>query len=281
MDIIYILKNIVLGIVEGLTEFLPVSSTGHLIISSELMNIETDAFNKMFMVVVQLAAILAVVILYWPRLWALLKGMVKREKASWHFFGIWVLGCIPAVIFGVLFDDAIDEYLFSVPTVAAALVVGAVLMLFGEKKVAVKNTFDDAFQISAKQALIVGLAQCVSLWPGFSRSAATIMGGWSAGLTTAAAADYSFFLAIPIMFGASGYSLVKYLKTDAAAAAAFTSTQLLALILGCVVSFIVAFVVVKAFLAFLKKRPLKYFAYYRIALAILLLVLMFAGIVTV
>ncbi len=277
MDLIYVLKNIVLGIIEGLTEFIPVSSTGHLIIAAELMDIESDAFNKMFMVVVQLAAILAVLILYWPRIWSLLKGMFTGKKGAWRFFGVWVLGCIPAAVFGVLFDDIIDTYLFAVPTVAAALLAGAFLMLYGERKVAVYNTFDEAKEIGFKQALMVGLAQCVSLWPGFSRSAATIMGGWSAGLTTAAAADYSFFLAIPVMFGASGYSLVKYLKTDTAAAAAFTQTQLLALILGCIISFIVAFVVVKAFLAFLKKRPLRYFAYYRILLAAVLIGLMVAG----
>lgn len=280
MDFVYIIKNIVLGIVEGLTEFLPVSSTGHLIICSDLMNIETDAFNKMFMVVVQLAAILAVLILFWGRIWSLLKGMAKRSKEDWHFFGIWVLGCVPAVIFALLFEEVIDRYLFSVPTVIAALAVGAVLMIFGEKRVAVHNTFSDTKKISAKQALIVGLAQCVALWPGFSRSAATIMGGWAAGLTTAAAADYSFFLAIPIMFGASGFSLIKFFKGNAGAAA-MTGTQITALVLGCLISFIVAYVVVKAFLSFLKKKPLRFFAYYRLALAVLLLILMLAGKVSV
>lgn len=280
MDIIYILKNIVLGIVEGLTEFLPVSSTGHLIISSELMHIESDAFNKMFMVVVQLAAILAVLVLYWPRIWDVLKGMLHLRKDAWRFLGVWIIGCVPAVVFALLFADAIDKLLFSVPTVIAALVVGALLMIFGEKRVAVNNTFDDAKAVTVKQALIVGFAQCVSLWPGFSRSAATIMGGWCAGLTTAAAADYSFFLAIPIMFGASGYSLLKYIKHQGAAFA-FSSTQLIALVLGCVISFIVALVVVKAFLAFLKKKPLKYFAYYRLALAAVLLALMLAGVINV
>lgn len=280
MDFVYIIKNIVLGIVEGLTEFLPVSSTGHLIICSDLMNIETDAFNKMFMVVVQLAAILAVLILFWGRIWSLLKGMAKRSKEDWHFFGIWVLGSVPAVIFALLFEEVIDRYLFSVPTVIAALAVGAVLMIFGEKRVAVHNTFSDTKKISAKQALIVGLAQCVALWPGFSRSAATIMGGWAAGLTTAAAADYSFFLAIPIMFGASGFSLIKFFKGNAGAAA-MTGTQITALVLGCLISFIVAYVVVKAFLSFLKKKPLRFFAYYRLALAVLLLILMLAGKVSV
>ncbi len=283
MDIIYIIKTIVLGIVEGLTEFLPVSSTGHLIIASDLMNIESDAFNKMFMVVVQLAAILAVLVLYWPRIWKVLKSFFTGEKAGRHFMLIWVLGCVPAVVMALLFGDAIDEYLFSVPTVVVALAVGALLMLFGEEKVAKGNTIDDVGEITVKQSLIVGFAQCVSLWPGFSRSAATIMGGWAAGLTTSAAADYSFFLAIPIMFGASGYSLLKYFidptVAGTAAGSAFTSTQIVAFVLGCLVSFVVALVVVKAFLHFLKKKPLKYFAWYRLVLAAVLLVLMLTGVV--
>lgn len=279
MDFVYILKTIVLGIIEGLTEFLPVSSTGHLIIASELMNIESDAFNKMFMVVVQLAAILAVLVLYWPRIWQVLKSFFSGEKAGRHFMLIWVLGCVPAVVAALLFGDFIDTYLFSVPTVVAALAVGAVLMLVGEEKLAKKNTQNDVGEITIKQSLIVGLAQCVSLWPGFSRSAATIMGGWAAGLTTAAAADYSFFLAIPIMFGASGYSLLKYFKDPTVIGTAFTSTQIVAFVLGCVVSFIVALVVVKAFLQFLKKKPLKIFAWYRLGLAALLLILMLTGVV--
>ncbi len=279
MDFVYILKTIVLGIIEGLTEFLPVSSTGHLIIASDLMNIESDAFNKMFMVVVQLAAILAVLVLYWPRIWQVLKSFFSGEKAGRHFMLIWVLGCVPAVVAALLFGDFIDTYLFSVPTVVAALAVGAVLMLVGEEKLAKKNTQNDVGEITVKQSLIVGLAQCVSLWPGFSRSAATIMGGWAAGLTTAAAADYSFFLAIPIMFGASGYSLLKYFKDPTVIGTAFTSTQIVAFVLGCVVSFIVALVVVKAFLQFLKKKPLKIFAWYRLGLAALLLILMLTSVV--
>ena len=278
MDIVYIIKNIVLGIVEGLTEFLPVSSTGHLIIASDLMSIETDAFNKMFMVVVQLAAILAVLVLYWPRIWKVLVSFFRGEKEGRRFMLLWVLGCIPAVVMALLFEDLIDQYLFTVPTVIAALVVGAVLMILGEKKLAARNTQDEVKNISVKQSLIVGAAQCVSLWPGFSRSAATIMGGWAAGLTTAAAADYSFFLAIPIMFGATGYSLLKYFMGDSAGAS-FTSTQLTALVLGCVVSFIVALFVVKGFLTFLKKKPLRYFAWYRLGLAAILLLLLVTGVI--
>ncbi len=279
-DIVYIIKYIVLGIIEGLTEFLPVSSTGHLIITANVLNVESDSFNKMFMVVVQLSAILAVLVLYWPRIWAALNSFFRGEKAGRHFMLIWVIGCIPAVVMALLFEDFIDEHLFSVPTVIVALVVGAVLLLLGEKRLATKNTMTDVGRISVKQALMVGVAQCFSLWPGFSRSAATIMGGWTAGLTTAAAADYSFFLAIPIMFGASGYSLLKFFRDPTVVAGSFNGTQILAFALGCIVSFVVALVVVKVFLGFLKRKPLAVFAWYRLGLAALLLVLMLTGVIT-
>lgn len=282
MDIIFIIKYIVLGIVEGLTEFLPVSSTGHLIIFSDFLNVQDDAFNKLFLVVCQFAAILAVVVLYWPRLWNVIVSFFKGDKKARRFVLVWIIACIPAVLFAVFFEDALDALLFNIPAIIISLAIGALLLLWGEKFVGLKNKRDDIDNLTIKDAIIIGIAQCVSLWPGFSRSASTIMGGWSAGLTTAAAADFSFFLAIPIMFGASAYSLAKYFFSDevGVTASAFTSTQMTAFVLGCIVSFVVALVVVKAFLAFLKKKPLKYFSYYRLGLAIVLLVLLLTGLVT-
>lgn len=278
MDFRQIIETIILAIVEGVTEFLPVSSTGHMIIASDLMKVEADAFNKMYMIVVQLAAILAVVVLYWPRIWNLLQGMFSGDKRSWRFFGVWVVSCIPAVILGVLIDDVIDEYLFSTPTVAIALVIGALMMIWGERKIAVHNRDSEMLNINYKQGLTVGVAQCMALIPGFSRSAATIMGGWAAGLTTATAADFSFFLAIPIMFGASGYSILKFFKDDAAVAS-IVPGDWIALAIGCVVSFIVAWLVVKSFLNYLKNKKMEVFAWYRIGLAAVLLILLLTGVI--
>lgn len=278
MDFRQIIETIILAIVEGVTEFLPVSSTGHMIIASDLMKVEADAFNKMYMIVVQLAAILAVVVLYWPRIWNLLQGMFSGDKRSWRFFGVWVVSCIPAVILGVLIDDVIDEYLFSTPTVALALVIGALMMIWGERKIAVHNRDSEMLNINYKQGLTVGVAQCMALIPGFSRSAATIMGGWAAGLTTATAADFSFFLAIPIMFGASGYSILKFFKDDAAVAS-IVAGDWIALAIGCVVSFIVAWLVVKSFLNYLKTKKMEVFAWYRIGLAAVLLILLLTGVI--
>jgi undecaprenyl-diphosphatase len=216
VDILFILKYIILGVIEGLTEFLPVSSTGHLIIFNNLLSIEEDAFNRLFLVVCQLAAILAVLVLYWPRIWKIIVSFFKWEKKGRRFVLAWIMGCVPAVVFALLFEDAIDALFFNVPSVVLALAVGALLLIFGEKFVATRNIKNDASEMTVKDSLVVGVAQCASLWPGFSRSASTIMGGWAAGYTTSAAADFSFFLAIPIMFGASGYSLVKYFKGGAA-----------------------------------------------------------------
>lgn len=281
MDIIFIFKNIIMAIVEGITEFLPVSSTGHLIITQNVLGLPADEFNNMYSVVIQLAAILAVVILFWPRIWTKLRSFLRGEKEGRHFMFVWVLGCIPAVVLGLVYELLdLDTVLFTVPVVAVALVVGALAMLLLEKRysakierrVEVTETMDE---MSWKQALIVGFAQCASLWPGFSRSAATIMGGWMAGFSTPLAADYSFFLAIPIMFGASGLKLVRFSFAD------ISNEQLWSLILGFVVSFLVALLVVKAFIAFLHKHKLSAFAWYRIALAVVLVILMLTGVIQV
>ncbi len=277
MDLLFIFKNIIMAIVEGITEFLPVSSTGHLIITQSVLGLPADEFNKMYSVVVQLAAILAVLILFWPRIWTKLSLFFRGEKEGRHFMFVWVLGCIPAVVLGFAYEMLdLDSILFTVPVVAAALLVGAFLMLFLERRYdsqlqtrPVTETMDD---MSWKQALVVGFAQCAALWPGFSRSASTIMGGWLAGFSTPLAADYSFFLAIPIMFGASGVKLFRFSFTD------ISNEQLWSLILGFIVAFVVALLVVKAFIAFLHRRKLRVFAWYRIVLAVLLLILMLGGV---
>lgn len=265
-QILYVFKAIILGIVEGITEFLPVSSTGHLIIVRDLLGMPDDSFMSMFIVVIQLGAILAVVWLFWPKLWTKLRLFFAGKTEGKRFIWIWILGTIPAAVLGLLLDDLIDKYLFSVPTVIAALIVGGALLLFLEqawKKRQVKNKIEN---IDAKSALKIGLWQCVSMWPGFSRSAATIMGGWNSGLTTAVAAEYSFFLAIPVMFGASGLKLVKFNFIGVEV------YQYFALAIGFLVAFLTALLVVKAFMNFIRTKPLKLFAYYRFVLAFVLIV---------
>lgn len=271
-DIIFVLKAILMGIVEGLTEFLPVSSTGHLIITQAVTGWPNNEFTRMFSVVIQLAAILAVVILFWPKLWHKVKSFFRGETEGRQFILIWVLGCLPAAVLGVLFDDFIDEHLFSVPTVALALFVGAILMLVSERYLARRGPLVRLEQIRPKQAVLVGLSQCLSLWPGFSRSAATIMGGWACGFNTSLAAEYSFFLAIPVMFGASGWSLRKY------SFAGMSLTEAVALAVGFLVSFLVAYLVVRSFMAFLRKHKLQGFAWYRIGIAVVLAVLWGIGV---
>lgn len=277
-QLLFIIKSILLGVIEGLTEFLPVSSTGHLIIFQRLFGLENNEFNSMFLVVIQLGAILAVLLLFWPRIWVLIKGLINRDPRQLRFWGVWILGCVPAVVLGLfysIFD--LDNYLFTIPVVTAALFAGALLMLFMEQRHQARldrgeAMTHDIYDISWRQALTVGLAQCLALWPGFSRSASTIMGGWLAGFSTPLAADYSFFLSIPIMFGASGVELFSF---------SFKGVefyQIIALIVGFLTAFVVALIVVKAFLKFLHTHQLKVFAWYRIAVAALMLVLGLVGV---
>ncbi len=262
-QLLFLFKAIILGIVEGVTEFLPVSSTGHLIIFSEFLGMPDDDFMKMFMVVIQLGAILAVLYLFWGKLWAKLKLFFRGDSEGVNFVKVWVLGCVPAAVLGLLFDDLIDKYLFSVTTVVLALIVGALLLLVLEQLWAKKAKKHDLNDITLKDSLFVGAWQCVSMWPGFSRSAATIMGGWHSGMSSALAAEYSFFLAIPVMFGASG--LYDFANTQV--------YQYFALIIGFLVAFLTALLVVKAFIKFVQSKPLKTFAFYRIGLAALLILL--------
>lgn len=268
MDILYILKGIIIAIVEGLTEFLPVSSTGHLIITGHFLNFPNGEFERMFMVVIQLGAILAIVYLYWNKLLDLVIRFFKGDKAGKKFVIAILVGILPAFVFGMLLNDLIDEKLFNVLTVIIGLFVGALLLLYMEKKYRGKQTTYDVDKITPLQAIKVGLFQCLSLWPGMSRSSSTIIGGWYSKLSPELAAEYSFFLAIPIMVGASFLKLYKFSKH--VGFSSITSTQTVTLALGMIVSFVVALLCVKAFIGYIRKRPMKVFAYYRIAVAALL-----------
>jgi undecaprenyl-diphosphatase len=253
---------IILGIVEGLTEFLPISSTGHLIIAGHLLNF-TGPKADTFEIVIQLGAILAVVVLYWDRF----VGLVfpdKNRKFSGGY-GLWLLflTSLPASVLGLLTHHYIKAYLFSPFTVAVALAVGAVLIFVveGMDKRPRTLTLDE---ITPKTALGIGLFQCLALWPGFSRSASTIMGGMLLGTKRTVAAEYSFIAAVPIMFAATGYDFLKNY-------ALFQTGDLVFLLIGFVVSFIAAWLAVKGFIVLLGRLTLRPFAVYRIVLAALIL----------
>jgi len=253
---------IILGIVEGLTEFLPVSSTGHLIITGHLLGF-TGPKAETFEIVIQLGAILAVVALYWDRFFGLLRTNPQQRFSG--PYGLWLLflTSLPASIVGLLAHKYIKAYLFSPKTVAIALAVGAIFIFIVEGMSKDQKT-DSLDKITPKLALGIGLFQCLALWPGFSRSAATIMGGMLLGAKRTVAAEYSFIAAVPIMFAATGYDFMKNYSL-------FEFSDLLFLAIGFVVSFISAWIAVKSFIYLLGKLTLRPFAIYRLALAPLVL----------
>ncbi|NFO86329.1 undecaprenyl-diphosphate phosphatase [Clostridium botulinum] len=280
LDFLFIFKAIIVAIVEGLTEFVPVSSTGHMILASDLINFQGE-FVKMFEVVIQLGAILAVVVLYWKKIkdsviefFAYIFTGGKKGEVGFRF-GINVLiGSIPAGVIGILFYSKIKT-LFKTQAVVVGFIVGGILLLvieniFRKKRHSVKSID----RITPMQSIKVGLFQVLSMWPGMSRSASTIMGGWIAGLSTPIAAEFSFFLAIPAMVGSSAKDLFEF------DFALMNLTTWVALIVGFIVAFIVSLVVMEGFVAYLKKKPMRVFAIYRIIAGIIFAILMYMGIVT-
>ncbi len=266
-------KAAILGVVEGLTEFLPVSSTGHLVIFSNLIDFYSHSskeFVDMFNMVIQLGAILAVVILYRKKIIDTILNLFPSkntplEDSGMYFWGMIVISCIPAAAIGIPFDDLVEYYLFNPTTVATALFFGGILMIIAESKLRKhSNVSLSKITITPRQAIIIGLFQVFSIIPGVSRSASTIIGGWVAGLGTVAAAEYSFFLAIPVMFGQALLNILD-------ARGNLVSMEWMALFVGFAVSFIVALLVIGSFLDFLKKKPMKLFAYYRMIFAFLVL----------
>ncbi|HDK7175961.1 TPA: undecaprenyl-diphosphate phosphatase [Clostridium botulinum] len=279
IDIIFILKAIIIAVVEGLTEFIPVSSTGHMILVGSAINFNGE-FAKMFEVIIQLGAILAVVVLYWKKIKESVVEFFKfiftkgKEGKTGFKFGINVIvGSIPIGITGLLFYHKIKA-LFRPEAVIIGFIVGGILLLIIENMFRKKDhAVQDINSITFAQALKIGLLQILSLWPGMSRSASTIMGGWIAGISTPIAAEFSFFLAIPAMIGTSlkdlfefDYSIMK-------------PTLWSALILGFIVAFIVSIIVMNKFVSYLKKKPMKIFAIYRVLAGLLLAVLVFTKII--
>lgn len=260
-----IFKAIIIAIIEGITEYLPISSTGHMIIAADMINFRGE-FADMFMIVIQLGAILAVVFLYWDKILNSLKNLMPGK---WGF-KLWLnilVAFIPSAVIGILFNDYIDEHLFGTITVVAALIFGGFLMIAIENKYRKRKGINKIEEVNLRQAFIIGCFQCLALWPGMSRSASTIMGAWISGLSTVAAAEFSFFLALPTMVAASAWTLLKK------GFAIQTSTEVIALGVGFLVSFIVAYIVIEKFIGFLKKRPMRVFAVYRIFIGIILLLL--------
>ena len=266
------IQSVVLGIVEGITEFLPISSTGHLIIAQNLIGftaVRAD-YLEMYTYVIQLGAILAVVVLYWQKIKDTLLHFFPQkegyEDSGFRFWLMIVIACIPGGVFGILLDDLAETYLFSPYTVAIALFFGAIFMIYAENRFRGKNGGIEHLKISPKQALLIGAFQCLAIIPGMSRSASTIIGGWVAGLSTVAAAEFSFFLAIPVMVGMSFLKIVKM-----GGLGFMTGAEWAALIIGFAVSFLVALVVIRGFINYLKHKPMKIFAKYRMVFAVLVL----------
>ena len=280
MDIILLaLKSLIIGIVEGITEFLPVSSTGHIVIFENLLGFKGTSPNyvEMYTYVIQLGAILAVIILYWRKIKDTLINFFPQKvgynRSGFRFWFMIFIACIPGAVFGILLDDLADEYLFTPVCVAITLFLVGIWMIYAEKKFRSSNYSGKELNVSVKQAVVVGLFQCLAIIPGMSRSASTIIGGWISGMSTVAAAEFSFFLAIPVMVG---MSFLKILKIGGLTA--LTSAEIISLTVGFVVSFLVALMVIDKFISYLKKKPMKIFAYYRMIFAVVVLIVGAVGI---
>ena len=275
-----IFQSIVIAIVEGLTEFLPISSTGHMIIAENMLGVDTsDPFVNAYTVIIQFGAILSVVCLYWKRFFVLkpveqgstgMKALLQKYDFYWKL----LVAFFPAAVIVLLLDDVIESLLGNVWVVASMLLGVGVLLLFVDKWF---NNKQDA-PLNEKRAFTIGLYQCLAMIPGTSRSFATIAGGMQQGLTRKTAAEFSFFLAVPTMAAASGYSVLKmFIKPEFAAAREAMASNIMVLVVGCVVAFIVALIAIKFFIAFLTKYGFKAFGWYRIVVGGIILLMLMSG----
>ncbi len=264
---ILILKTIIIGLIEGITEWLPISSTGHMILANEFIKLDvSDAFWEMFEVVIQLGAIMAVVVLYFKTLFPW--GFGKSKKQTKETFNLWfkiIVGCLPCAVIGLLFDDYINEMFYNPWTVAITLIIYGILFIIIENTHKNKKSRVDSInKLSYLDAIKVGLFQVLSIIPGTSRSGATILGGLTIGLDRKVAANFTFFLAIPVMFGASLLKIVKFGFN-------FTSSEIVVLLVGMISAFIVSIIAIKFLLKYIKNNDFKVFGYYRIILGIIVI----------
>lgn len=274
-----ILEAVIIAIVEGLTEFLPVSSTGHMIITQNLLGVETTDYVKAFTVIIQFGAILSVVCLYWKKFFIMNREpmpegttLMRRLLHKYDFYWKLFIAFIPAAVLGVVFGDLIDSLLENVMVVAIMLVIGGILMLFVDK-IFNKPSGDDT--MTEKRAFMIGLAQCIAMIPGVSRSMATIVGGMANRLTRKAAAEFSFFLAVPTMFAATGYSVLKLILKDGGLDIIVNNMS--TLIVGNIVAFVVALLAIKFFISFVTKYGFKLFGWYRIVVGGIIIVMLLLG----
>lgn len=273
------LETIIIAVVEGLTEFLPVSSTGHMIITQNLLGVESTEFVKAFTFIIQFGAILSVVVLYWKRFFQLNHtpapegaSSLKRFLHKYDFYWKLFVAFIPAAVLGLLFSDMIDAMLESVTVVAITLILGGIFMLFCDK---IFNKGSEKTELTEKRAFWIGLFQCISMIPGVSRSMATIVGGMSQKLTRKAAAEFSFFLAVPTMFAATCFKMLKlFLEPDGIE---IIKENLGTLLIGNVVAFIVAMLAIKFFISFVTKYGFKAFGWYRIIVGGIILAMLATG----
>jgi len=258
-----IVQSIIIAIVEGITEFIPISSTGHMIIAEKLLHLSDDSFNTVFTIAIQLGAILSVVILYWKKFF---------NFSRWQFYVKLAVAVVPALILGFLFSSKIDALLESSLTVAISMLAGGIVLLF------IDNIFKNPVihnekEVSYLKGFIIGIWQCIAMIPGVSRSAASIIGGMQQKLTRSAAAEFSFFLAVPTMLAATVYKIYKYIKEYGG----FTSEQIKILTIGNVVAFVVALLAIKFFITMLKKYGFRIWGIYRVVVGIALLIMLYTG----
>jgi len=251
-----LVQAVIIAIVEGITEFLPISSTGHMIITQHLLGIQSTDFIKAFTVNIQFGSILSVIVLYW-----------KRFFQSWNFYYKLAVACLPLIL-AFLLEKQIDKMLESVPVVAGAMLIGGIFLIFVDKWF--EKSENEKNELSLKKAFIIGLIQIISVIPGVSRSAATIVGGMSQKLNRKNAAEFSFFLAVPTMFAASALKLFENYKT-------ITPDNITILIVGNLVSFIIAMIAIKTFITFLTRHGFKIFGYYRIIVGLVIIILLLSG----